>query len=95
MGEQQGAITITTEGGEYAGVLKGGLGDTELGEVKVDGNKFEFMTEIQAPMGGMNLLFKGDIQGDKMAGTASGMMGEIYFTGDRNTGVPTTEPLPD
>jgi hypothetical protein len=84
MGDRQNAMTITVRDGAYAGVMKGERGEAELQDFKIDGNKFEFLGEMATPMGGLELLFRGTIDGDKITGTAAGMMGEISFTGERD-----------
>jgi hypothetical protein len=83
MGVQTPILTITEEGGGYAGTMSGATGTIQLEALSVDGAEIAFKAQVPSPMGKINLTFTGTVNGDTITGQCATPMGSLPFTGNR------------
>jgi hypothetical protein len=83
MGVQTPILTISEEGGVYAGTMSGSTGEIQLEALSVKGADIAFKAEVPSPMGKINLAFTGTVNGDTITGQCATPMGSIPFTGNR------------
>ena len=80
----QGVVEFTmTINANGTGKIESMMGNQEISEITIDGNKFNFNTTINSQMGEMALAFKGTVDGDNINGTIGTQMGSLPFSGLR------------
>ena len=83
MGEQNGSLNFTSDGGALNGEMTGSTGTVAIEEGKVDGDKVSWHAKITSPMP-MTLEFEGAVDGDSISGNVKlGAFGTSSFTGAR------------
>jgi hypothetical protein len=83
MGVQTPIMTITEEGGVFAGTMRGPTDVVQLEELSVAGADIAFKAEVPSPMGKFKLAFTCTVDGDTITGQCATPMGAIAFTGNR------------
>ena len=79
-GEVEFTMVINANG---TGKIESMMGNKEISDIKIDGNKFGFNTTINTQRGEMPLTFKGIVDGDNISGTIGTQMGSLPFSGQR------------
>lgn len=83
MGDQAATLTVNSSGDTFTGRFSGAMGDTEVKDGKVDGDKLTFAIDITVPMP-MTLTGDVTIDGDSLNGTVTaGAFGAFPITGTR------------
>ena len=83
MGEQQGQLTVNSDGDTFTGNMSGDRGTLEITDGAVDGNKLTWTAQISEPMS-MKLSFSVEVNGDEMSGNVQlGMFGNAPLKGTR------------
>jgi hypothetical protein len=83
MGTLETKLTFKVTGAALNGSSESSLGHTEF-TGKVNGNELTWDSEINGPMGKMQLSFKGKIEGDDFTGEVkAGMFGTYPFKGKK------------
>ncbi len=83
MGPQEGTFTVVVEGGSFTGNISGAMGNMEVQDGKVDGDKLTWKMDMTVPMK-MTLDCQATVDGDAISGgVTAGMFGEMPFSGTR------------
>ncbi|MEM6414845.1 MAG: hypothetical protein AAF720_09355 [Pseudomonadota bacterium] len=83
MGEQNGTLTLKSDGGALSGEMSGATGRADLKDGTVDGGKVAWKADITSPMP-MTLEFEGEVDGDTISGNVKlGSFGNATFSGAR------------
>jgi hypothetical protein len=83
MGDQASTLTVNSSGDSFTGTFAGAMGNTEVKEGKVDGDRLTFTFDITVPMP-MTLTGDVTVDGDNMNGTVTaGAFGAFPLTGTR------------
>lgn len=83
LGDQQAVLTVVSNGGSFTGTFSGGMGNAEVKDGKVDGDKLSWSLDISVPMP-MTLTCEAIIDGDNLNGTVTaGAFGSFPITGTR------------
>jgi hypothetical protein len=83
MGTQEVKLTLKAEGATLSGSSESSFGQTTFTGT-VDGSKVAWNSEINGPIGKMELSFTGQISGDDFTGEVkAGMFGTYPFKGKR------------
>ena len=83
MGDQKSTLTVQSAGDSFTGTFSGALGNTEVKEGKVDGDRLTFTIDITVPMP-MSLTGDVTVDGDTLNGTVTaGAFGAFPITGTR------------
>lgn len=83
MGDQNGTLTIATDGAALTGKLSGQQGEIELQDGKVDGETLTWKADITQPMP-ITLEFTAKVDGDEISGDVKlGSFGSASFSGSR------------
>ena len=83
MGNQEAVLTVASSGDSFTGTFSGAMGNTEVKDGKVDGDRLTFAIDITVPM---PMTLTGDvvIDGDNLNGTVTaGAFGAFPITGTR------------
>lgn len=84
-GEQASVLTIIRDGDRFTGSNVADIGELEVVDGRVEGNRLIWKMPTEKPMR-MTLVGKAIIAGDKMAGTVTmGAFGKAEMTGVRRT----------
>lgn len=83
VGEQEGALTLSTAGGTLSGRLDNPKGSTEFSGGTITGNAVAFATKIRTPMGRLKAQVNGTVEGDRFHGTAKLPLGTAEIEGIR------------
>jgi hypothetical protein len=82
-GEQASVFTIVRDGDRFTGTNVADIGELEVVDGRVEGNRLIWKMPTEKPMR-MTLVGKAIIAGDKMAGTVTmGAFGKAEMTGVR------------
>ena len=82
-GEQASVLTIIRDGDRFTGTNVADIGELEVVDGRVEGNRLIWKMPTEKPMR-MTLVGKAIIAGDKMAGTVTmGAFGKAEMTGVR------------
>jgi hypothetical protein len=83
MGPQNGALTLSTEGGNLTGKMTGAQGEMDIQDGAIDGDTLSWKADITAPMA-MTLEFSASVEGDEIKGSVKlGAFGNADFSGTR------------
>ena len=83
MGPQNGALTLSTEGGNLTGKMTGAQGEMDIQDGAIDGDTLSWKADITAPMA-MTLEFCASVEGDEIKGSVKlGAFGNADFSGTR------------
>jgi len=83
MGDQAAVLTVASSGDSFTGTFSGAMGNTEVKDGKVDGDRLTFAIDITVPMP-MTLTGDVTIDGDALNGTVTaGAFGSFPITGTR------------
>ncbi len=83
MGDQKGKFTVVVDGGSFTGGISGAMGDMEVRDGKVDGNRLTWKMDMKVPMP-MELEGEATVDGDALTGSVkAGMFGSMALTGTR------------
>jgi len=78
-GQQQAKVTLKKNGDNYVGSITGLRGEQVLKDVKVDGNKFTAISELESPQGTIVINYKFTVEGDSLKGEVQvDFGGQIY-----------------
>ncbi len=83
MGEQNGTLTVATDGDSLTGRVESGLGNVDLNDGKVSGNSFSWNMDMKVPMP-MTLECEATVDGNVLTGSVkAGAFGSMPMTGTR------------
>ena len=83
MGDQAAVLTVSSSGDSFTGTFSGAMGNTEVKDGKVDGDRLTFSIDITVPMP-MTLTGDVTVDGDALNGTVTaGAFGAFPLTGTR------------
>lgn len=83
MGNQQGTLTLATEGDSLTGKLAGPQGEIDIVDGQVDGDVLTWKAKLTSPMP-MTLEFDAKVDGDSISGNVKlGAFGNATFSGTR------------
>ena len=83
MGDQKATLTITSAGDTFNGTYSGAMGNTDIKDGKVDGDRLTWKLDITVPMP-MTLDGDATVDGDTITGTVTaGAFGAFPLTGTR------------
>jgi len=83
LGDQVAVLTIASAGDSFTGNYAGAMGNVEIQDGKVDGDKLTFKIDITVPMP-MTLTCEATVDGDSLNGTVTaGAFGSFPITGTR------------
>ena len=83
MGDQQATLTVVSSGDSFTGSFSGAMGNTEVRNGKVEGDRLTFEIDITVPMP-MTLTGDVTVDGDAMNGTVTaGAFGAFPLSGTR------------
>jgi len=85
MGDQSGTFTVVPadDGNTFTGTMVGGMGQMEVENGTIDGNKLSWKMNMTVPMP-MTLDCEATVDGDQMTGTVNaGAFGAMPLTGER------------
>ncbi|RYE04183.1 MAG: hypothetical protein EOP61_01530 [Sphingomonadales bacterium] len=83
MGDQAAVLTVNSSGDSFTGTFSGAMGNTEVKDGKVDGDRLTFAIDITVPMP-MTLTGDVTVDGDTLNGTVTaGAFGAFPITGTR------------
>ncbi|WP_066800401.1 hypothetical protein [Sphingomonas soli] len=83
MGDQAAVLTVNSNGDTFTGAFSGAMGNSEVKDGKVDGDRLTFAIDITVPMP-MTLTGDVTVDGDTMTGTVTaGAFGAFPLTGTR------------
>ena len=83
-GEMNVALTLRREGERLSGVMSGPVGDVELPNVTISGNRLRFTAAMNIHGNTMETIMSGTIEGDSISGSFTlGSLGSFEFTGNR------------
>ena len=83
MGDQKALLSVASSGDSFTGTFSGAMGNTEVRNGKVDGDRLTFEIDITVPM---PMTLTGDVvvDGDMLNGTVTaGAFGAFPITGTR------------
>ena len=83
MGDQAATLTVVSSGDSFTGTFSGAMGNTEVRDGKVDGDRLTFTMDITVPM---PMMLTGDlvVDGDSVNGTVTaGAFGAFPMSGTR------------
>lgn len=83
MGDQQGKLTIKTEGNTFSGNLETDMGASDLSDCVISGNELQWRAESKTPMGPIDVSFKAVIDGDAITGEAVTPFGSAPMEGKK------------
>lgn len=83
MGEQDGTLTLKTDGGVLSGTADTMLGKDNFNGGTVEGDNFQCNFSAKGPMGKMNLTLTGTVCGDAISGEVKTIIGKFAFQGNR------------
>jgi hypothetical protein len=85
MGDQSGTFTVVPgeDGNTFTGTMAGGMGQMDVENGKIDGNKLTWDMNMTVPMP-MKLEAEATVDGDQMTGQVNaGAFGAMPLTGER------------
>ena len=83
MGDQQGKFTVNVSGDSFTGDVSGPMGQMEVQDGRVDGNKLTWKMDMKVPMP-MTLECDATVEGDAIGGNVkAGAFGSMALTGKR------------
>jgi hypothetical protein len=83
MGDQAATLTVISNGDTFTGTFSGAMGNTEVKDGKVDGDRLTFEIDITVPMP-MTLTGDVTVDGDSLNGTVTaGAFGAFPISGTR------------
>ncbi len=82
-GIQHPTLQILANGDEYHGSYTGQRGELKIDAINVDGLTFSFPLKVTLPMGEMDFMYEGQVDGDVMTGEIGNPGGTIPFSGVR------------
>ena len=85
MGDQQGKFTVNVSGDTFTGDVSGPMGQMQVQDGKVEGNKLTWKMDMKVPMP-MTLTCTATVDGDTLTGTINaGAFGSMPMTGTRKS----------
>ena len=83
LGDQAAVFTVTSNGDSFTGTFAGAMGNVDIKDGKVDGDKLSWSLDITVPMP-MTLTCEATVDGDSLNGTVTaGAFGSFPITGTR------------
>jgi hypothetical protein len=83
MGDQKATLTIASSGDTFTGTYSGAMGNSDIKDGKVDGEKLTWKLDITVPMP-MTLDGEATVDGDTITGTVTaGAFGAFPLSGTR------------
>jgi hypothetical protein len=82
-GIQHPTLEILSSGDSYHGSYTGQRGELKIEQITVDGSTFSFPLKVTLPMGEMDFIYEGQVDGDAMTGEIGNPRGTIPFSGVR------------
>ena len=82
-GIQHPTLEILADGESYHGSYTGQRGELKIDQITIDGSTFSFPLRVTLPMGEMDFMYEGQVEGDAMTGEIGNPRGSIPFTGVR------------
>ena len=83
MGDQKAVLSIVSSGDTFSGTYSGAMGNTEIKDGKIDGDKLTWKIDITVPMP-MTLDGEATVDGDTITGTlTAGAFGAFPLSGTR------------
>lgn len=83
MGNQEGTLTLKTDGNRLTGKLAGPQGEIDVADGQVDGDRLTWKANLTSPMP-MTLEFDATVEGDEISGNVKlGAFGNATFSGTR------------
>lgn len=70
-------MVINQDGDTFTGTLELPFGEAKIREGKIKGNEITFVVQIETPRGDFEMQYTGEVEGDSMAGTWTGVRGGI------------------
>jgi hypothetical protein len=83
LGNQDGTLTLKTQGAALSGTLANARGTTEFSGGTVNGGEVAFDTRIATPIGHLKAHVTGTISGDRFTGDAKLPLGSAHIDGVR------------
>ena len=83
LGPMKGKLVFVTNGNSLNGSSTSKFGTDSFSGGKVDGDNFEFTVNSKVPMGRMNIVYKGTVEGDTISGLTTTMGIKTPFKGTR------------
>lgn len=84
MGDQEGTMTLRTEGDALSGSVAGEMGTAEFTGGSVNGDEAKWTVEVPGPIGRMKLTCTATLAGDELAGKVkAGFFGSFPMHGTR------------
>ena len=83
LGPMKGKLVFVTNGNSLSGSSTSKFGTDSFSGGKVDGDNFEFTVNSKVPMGRMNIVYKGSVEGDNISGLTTTMGIKTPFKGTR------------
>jgi len=81
-GKESGSMTLVADGDVLTGSVTA-FGETTDITGEVDGDSFEFETEINSPVGKLQVKITGEVEDDEVSGRFKTPMGNLVFNGER------------
>lgn len=81
-GKEPGSMTLKAEGDVLTGSVTSSGETTDITGV-VDGDFFEFESEINSLIGKLQVKIAGEVEGDEVSGRFKTPMGNLVFNGTR------------
>lgn len=83
MGDQKGTFTVNVSGSSFTGAVAGPMGDMDVKDGTVDGNKLAWKMDMKVPMP-MELECEATVDGDAISGSVkAGAFGSMALSGTR------------
>ncbi len=86
MGLQHPVLSIATTAAGYSATYSGRQGVLAIDQVTLDGNRFSFPLSITVPIGTIEVIYEGEINGNQMTGVVQNPRGQVPFSGERTGG---------
>lgn len=83
-GVQHPSLVIELQDEAYSGVYHSRRGPISIPAIARNGAAFSFPLTITVPIGEIEVLYSGKVDGDQMRGSAKNPRGEVPFTGVRS-----------
>jgi hypothetical protein len=83
LGTQKFTWDLQPAGTGWKGTMVSQGGPSELTDIRVDGNSVGCSTQVNSPMGAIQLAFSGSVSGDAISGTCKTLFGDQKFSGQR------------
>lgn len=83
-GMQNPQLIVQRDGDTYSGTYHSLRGPIAIENVRTDGQAFSFEMQITVPIGAIDVVYAGTIDGDSMTGAVENPRGKVPFSGKRN-----------